>query len=114
MSGTYTVTVTAALDARLYDRLVRQSRKAGLSRRALIANAIESYLRQKETEKPVDAWMYEPVAATLLDRLAFVRANDIKTKGELVGYLVVHKGWSHDAAVRVVEGGEEIEIEGGE
>lgn len=111
MSGSSTVTFSVALDARVYDKLVLQSRKAGLSRRAFVANAIENYLRLKQAERPVDAWVYEPVSAVLLDKLAFVRANDIKTKGELVGYLVANKGWSHDLAVRVVEGGEDLEVE---
>ena len=111
MSGAFTVTVNAAIDARLYDKLHRFARKHGMKRREVIANAIDFYVNERESEKKVDAWVYEPVAAALLDKLAFVRANDIKTKGELVGYLVVHKGWSHDTAVRVVEGGEEIEIE---
>lgn len=112
MAGRSTVVFSVSLDARLFDKLYLQARRAGVSRRQFVANAIDFYLSHRETEKPVDAWVHEPVSAALLDKLAFVRANDIKTKGELVGYLVVHKGWSHDAAQDVVNGQAEVEIEG--
>jgi hypothetical protein len=68
-------------------------------------------MNKRDAAPKVDAWVYEPVSAVLLDKLAFVRANDIKTKGELVGYLVINRGWSHDLAVRVVENGEDLEVE---
>lgn len=112
MAGRSTTVFSVSLDLRLYDKLYLQARRMGMSRRQFVANAIDFYLNHREKEKHVDAWVYEPVSASLLDKLAFVRANDIKTKGELVGYLVVHKGWSHDAAAAVVNGQADVEVEG--
>ena len=44
MSGSSSVTFSVSLDARLADRLVVQSRRAGMSRRAFVANALDFYV----------------------------------------------------------------------
>lgn len=103
------VVFSVSLDPRLADKLHLYARRHGLKRRAVVANALDFYLNAKAHEKPVDAWVYEPVPAALLDTLTFAQNQNIQTKGELVAWLVVHKGWAHEAAAQVVNG--EVEVE---